>query len=111
MPCRALVAQEHRRHSPVPAALAMAKPRHGAAPFWPYHEDLGIRNGLYVLALMWDTPCSSPWLKRSPSTPTTLHLADADALQGAAVPCTSRLSPAASLDMVAPMNSSLANRT
>ena len=92
-------------------ALAMAEPSHGAAPFWPYHKDLGIRIGLYVLALMWDTPRSSPWPKRSPRTPTTLHLAGADAFQGAAVPCTFRLSPAASLDMVVPMDSSLANHT
>ena len=104
-------ALEHRRHRPVPATLAMAKPCHGAIPLWPYHEDLGIRIGLYVLALMWDTPRPSPWPKRSPRTPTTLHLACADALQGAAVPCTFCLSPAASLDMVALMNSSLANCT
>ena len=89
----------------------MAKPRHGAAPFRPYHEDLGIRISLYVLALMWDTPRSSPWPKRSLRTPTTLHLAGANVLQGAAMPCTFRLSPAASLDMVAPMDSILANRT
>ena len=36
-------------------ALTMAEPSHGAAPFWPYYEDLGVRNGLFVLALMWDT--------------------------------------------------------
>ena len=67
-------------------ALAMAEPSHGAAPFRPYREDLGVRNGLFVLALMWDTPHSSPWSKRSPSTPTTLHLVGMDVLQSAAVP-------------------------
>jgi len=41
-------------------ALAMVEPSHGAAPFWPYYEDLGVRNSLFVLALMWDTPHSSP---------------------------------------------------
>ena len=61
-------------------ALAMAEPSHGAAPFWPYHEDLGVRNGLFVQALMRDTLHSSPWLKGSPSTLTTLHLDGVDAL-------------------------------
>ena len=31
-------------------ALAMAEPSHGASPFRPYHEDLGIGNGLFVQA-------------------------------------------------------------
>ena len=74
--------------------LTMAEPSHGAAPFWPYHEDLGVRNGLFVQALMRDTLRSSPWPKGSPSTPTTLHLTGADALQSAAVPWTSPPSPA-----------------
>ena len=61
-------------------ALAMVEPSHGAAPFWPYHEDLGVRNGLFVQALMRDTLRSSPWPKGSPSTLTTLHLAGMDVL-------------------------------